>query len=125
MRLLLDTHVLLWWLDDSAALSEEARRAIGDPENLVYVSAVSIWEVVIKRALGKLDIPTKWADALTEEPFRRLPMTWEHALEVRNLPDVHRDPFDRLLIAQAKVEDLTFVTGDEVLLRYRIATLKA
>jgi PIN domain nuclease of toxin-antitoxin system len=84
-----------------------------------------IWEIVIKRALGKVDIPAKWADALADEPFRRMPLPWEHALEVRNLPDIHRDPFDRLLVAQAKVEDLTFVTGDTNIPRYRIASLKA
>jgi len=124
LRLLLDTHVVLWWLNDSAELSAEARNAIGEPENLVYVSAVSIWEIVIKRTLGKLGIPAKWADVLEEEPFRQLPLMWEHALKVRELPGIHSDPFDRLLVAQVKVEDLVLVTRDDTLLRYEITALK-
>jgi PIN domain nuclease of toxin-antitoxin system len=123
MRLLLDTHVLLWWLDDSEALSRNARSVIADPENAVYVSAVSVWEIVLKASAGKLDIPVDWADAIAEEPFRHLSVTREHALKVAELPPLHRDPFDRLLVAQSLVEELVLVTHDPDLTRYGISTL--
>jgi len=125
MRLLLDTHVLLWWMDDAPQLNGEARAAIASPRNLVYTSAVTAWEIVIKRSLGKLEIPENWAEVAITDSFRRLPVTWEHALEVAALPDLHRDPFDRLLVAQARVEGLVLVTGDEFITRYDIRTLKA
>ena len=125
MQLLLDTRVLLWWLTDDPALSARARDAIADAKNVVHVSAVSLWEIVIKRSLGKLELPDDWAEVLAREPMRRLPVTWDHALRVATLPDVHRDPFDRLLIAQALVEDLVLVTGDELLARYSVAVLGA
>ena len=120
MRLLLDTHVLLWWLDDDPRLSKEARAAIANEENVVYISAVSAWEIVIKRGLGKLDMPDTWAETVAREPFRRLPVTWDHALNVADLPAIHRDPFDRMLVVQAQTEDLTLVTTDPVLARYAI-----
>lgn len=124
MKLLLDTCTLLWWLDDSARLSEEARDAIADSRNLVYVSTVSAWEITLKRTLGKLDIPENWSAVVTAEPFRRLALTWEHAVQVGALPDIHRDPFDRLLIAQARVEGLVLVTGDDIVTRYDVVTMK-
>ena len=124
MRLLLDTHVLLWWLDDAPRLSGEVRDAIASPRNLVYTSAVTAWEIVIKRSLGKLEIPVDWSDAVSSEPFRKLPVTWEHALDVESLPELHRDPFDRLLIAQARVEGLMLVTCDDIVVRYDVRTLK-
>jgi PIN domain nuclease of toxin-antitoxin system len=124
MRLLLDTHVLLWWLDDAPNLLPTVREAISEPRNRVYVSAVSGWEIVVKRSLGKLDIPEDWAEVLLEEPFLRLPITWEHAIEVGRLPDLHRDPFDRLLLAQAQKEDLVLVTHDEAILQYPVRTLR-
>ncbi|MBT3379617.1 MAG: type II toxin-antitoxin system VapC family toxin [Lentisphaerae bacterium] len=124
MKLLLDTHVLLWWLADAPQLSPVARETIADPDNVVYVSTVGVWEIVIKRGLGKLDIPDEWVECLTEEPFQRLQITWEHALEVGRLPDLHRDPFDRLLIAQSRVEDLVLATHDEIVPRYDVKTLR-
>jgi PIN domain nuclease of toxin-antitoxin system len=125
MRLLLDTHVVLWWLADAAELSREAHAAIAAPDNLVHVSAISLWEIVLKRSLGKLSMPDDWAQALERESFRRLPVTWEHALKVGALPDLHRDPFDRLLLAQALAENLTLVTSDDTLLRYNVPILRA
>jgi len=121
----LDTHVLLWWLADAPQLTEEVRTAIATRHNLVYVSAVSLWEIVIKRSLGKLDMPDDWYDAVADEPFRRLNVTWEHALRVGELPRIHRDPFDRLLIAQADVEELVLVTHDETIPEYGGKTLRA
>ena len=125
MNLLLDTHVLLWWLDDNPALGETARRAIADPSNLVFMSAVSIWEIVIKKALGKLDVPDELADVLEEQPFHHLDMTAEHAFKVDELPHHHRDPFDRLLVAQSFVDGLTLVTHDSDISKYDVPVLGA
>lgn len=125
MKLLLDTHVLLWWLADDARLSGPARSAIADPNNVVSVSAVSLWEIVIKRGLGKLEVPDDWYAALADEAFQQLPVSWRHAREVESLPELHRDPFDRMLIAQSRVEGLTLATHDENILRYDLSTLKS
>ncbi len=112
MTLLLDTHALLWWLADDPQLPPMAREAIRGPREPVFVSAVTAWEITVKRALGKLEVPGEWVSAVDEEGFVRLEITWEHVLEVGELPDVHRDPFDRLLAAQARVEGMILVTGD-------------
>jgi PIN domain nuclease of toxin-antitoxin system len=125
MRLLLDTHVVLWWLDDSPVLSVRARDAIAAETNIVYVSAATLWEIVIKRALGKLELPNDWTEVLAAEQFQRLSVSWDHALEVGRLPNLHRDPFDRILVAQALVEGLTFVTGDALLDGYGVPVIAA
>ena len=125
MKLLLDTNVLLWWLDDAPRLGAKARDAIATPRNVVYVSSVTAWEITIKRMLGKLEIPENWSELVLAEPFRKLAVTWEHAVDVGSLPDLHRDPFDRLLIAQARVEGLVLVTGDDIVTRYAVKTLCA
>ena len=123
MKLLLDTHILLWWLADDFALPDLARTAIADPDNVVSVSAVSLWEIAIKRRLGKLDIPDDWSTHLSTEAFQQLPITWAHASEVENLPAIHSDPFDRMLIAQSRVEKMTLVTTDSLIGKYHVATL--
>ena len=125
MILSLDTHVLLWWLADDARLSHTSRAAISDGTNLVFVSAAAAWEIVIKSALGKLDIPSNLEAALTANRFEPLPITIPHSLAVANLPHHHNDPFDRLLIAQAEVEGLTLVTGDEQIKKYDVAIMEA
>lgn len=125
MNLLLDTHVLLWWLDDNPALGAAARTAICDPENAVFVSAIVVWEIRIKQALGKLEIPEDFRSALEAQPFSPLPVTAEHAHGVATLPDVHRDPFDRMLVSQAVCEGLTLVTHDQRLAAYPISVLDA
>jgi len=125
MNLLLDTHTLLWWLDDAALLSIGAREAISDAQNPTFVSAVSVWEIVIKRALGKLVVPPELEDVLAREPFRRLDVTAAHAFEVGRLPKHHGDPFDRMLVAQCRSEGLTLVTRDAVLARYDVPILRA
>ena len=125
MRLLLDTHALLWWLDDPRLLSEEARNAIKSGENIVYVSAAVIWEIVIKKALGKLDIPSNIERALATNGFSLLSITVPHALAVQKLPSHHRDPFDRMLIAQALQEGLILVSRDPNILKYRVAHMVA
>jgi PIN domain nuclease of toxin-antitoxin system len=124
MKLLLDTHVLLWWLKDPALLSDGARNAIEDGENLVYVSAAVAWEIGIKRALGKLQAGDL-EEALKENQFLALPVTISHALAVEKLPNHHRDPFDRMLVAQAEQEGLTLVSRDADIQRYPVSHLAA
>lgn len=125
MNLLLDTHVLLWWLDDNPTLSEEARTAIADGKNLVLVSAVVVWEIRIKQALGKLKVPRNFRSALDDQLFEMLDITVEHAHTVGGLPPHHRDPFDRMLVAQAIVEGLTIVTRDLRFKKYKVPLIDA
>ncbi len=125
MRLLLDTAVWLWWRADDPALGAAARSAIADPRNDVYVSAASIWEIAVKRALGKLHAPHDQAAAIPALGFRELAMNARHAERAGSLPPHHRDHFDRMLAAQAQLEGLTLVTSDAHLRRYRIDTLDA
>ena len=113
MRLLLDTHLLLWWVANSESLSKRARALISDPENTVFVSAVSLWEIWLKESLGKLRLPANFEDKLASESFESLPLTGPQTRQVARLPWHHRDPFDRMLVAQAKVDDLTLLTADD------------
>jgi PIN domain nuclease of toxin-antitoxin system len=124
MRLLLDTHILLWWLADSPSLPDRARELIADPDNAVFVSAVSLWEIWLKRSLGKLRLPSDFEERLAAEPFESLPLLAAHTREVASLPWHHRDPFDRMLIAQACVAQLTFVTADETAAQYGDSVLR-
>ncbi len=125
MRLLLDTHVVLWALADDRGLAEEARAAIVDGSNAVYVSAASAWEMAIKKALGKLRAPDDLEQQLVSHRFQPLDVNVGHGLAVEGLPLHHRDPFDRLLVAQARVEGLTIVTRDSRLSHYDVPTLRA
>lgn len=125
MNALLDTHALLWWLDDAPSLSERARTTISDGGNLIFVSAVVIWEIRIKQALGKLEIPPDFRQVLARQPFETLAITVEHAHAVADIPAIHRDPFDRMLVAQARVEGFTIVSRDPVFERYNIPLIKA
>ena len=125
MRLLLDTHALLWWLADSKELSVDARSAIADGSNEVVVSAASAWEVSIKRAAGKLRAPDDLTNAVEDAHLTQLPITLEHAIRAGALPAHHRDPFDRMLIAQALVEGLTIVTRDPRFEPYGVPLLAA
>jgi PIN domain nuclease of toxin-antitoxin system len=111
-RFLVDTHAVLWWLTDDPALSTAARAAIADPDDEPLVSAASVWEIAIKRALGKLTAPDDLPERISDSGFQWLPVTAAHAWRVRDLPLHHRDPFDRLLAAQALVERLAVVTSD-------------
>lgn len=125
MNLLLDTHALLWWLCDDPTLSADARKAIADPANIVYVSAASAWEISIKKALGKLDAPDGLDAAVSASGFQELPITMPHALAAGRLPMHHTDPFDRMLIAQATLENLTLITRDNRIAQYQAPTLTA
>jgi PIN domain nuclease of toxin-antitoxin system len=119
LKLLLDTHVVLWWLAGDP-VSEEAERQLADPTNRVLLSAAVVWEVAIKRSLGKLEAPADLVPVLTEAGAAATPITLEHAAAVEHLPPHHRDPFDRLLIAQAKVERAAIVSADPELRAYDV-----
>lgn len=123
MNLLLDTHIALWWLADDPALSTVFRDHIGDSNNLVFVSAATVWEVSVKSSIGKLDVDESWLDALRADEMQPLPISWNHADRVRQLPAIHRDPFDRLLIAQALEEHLVLVTADKTIPQYPVRCL--
>jgi PIN domain nuclease of toxin-antitoxin system len=120
---LLDTHVLLWWLGDDAALPRRHRDVLEDSAVEVFASAVSVWEIAIKRALGKLEAPHDTAGAIRDSKIQPLAVTVDHAQAVADLPPHHRDPFDRLLVAQATIDDLTIATVDPLIERYDVATI--
>jgi PIN domain nuclease of toxin-antitoxin system len=118
MRILLDTHIYLWWLDDSPQLSQAARTMIREAET-VYISSATLWEAVIKIGLGKLDAdPADLVTGIRESGFEPLPITPEHTLVLPRLANHHKDPFDRMLIAQAISEPLRLITMDGVLSAY-------
>ncbi len=125
MNLLLDTHALLWWLDDNPTLSKEARAAISEPTNVIFISAATIWEIRIKQSLGKLKIPKNFREVLEAQPFEKLDITSEHAHRINSVGNYHRDPFDRMLIAQAMVERFTLITRDKNILKYKVPVIKA
>lgn len=125
MNLLLDTHTLIWVLANEPTLSSAAQKAIEDPDSRVFVSAVTAWEIAIKRSLGKLRAPENYLDALKRYRFTPLDISTEHALAVEHLPHHHHDPFDRLLIAQAMYERLTLVTRDRRFDMYDVRLFKA
>ncbi len=125
MRLLLDTHVLLWWLNSPSRLDPAAEAAISDGNNEIFVSAATIWEVAIKRSIGRLTIPMPLTSMMTKAGLAELPVRWDHARRVARLPDHHRDPFDRVLVAQAIEERLVIVTRDPLVRRYAVPTLAA
>ena len=120
MKLILDTHAALWWLADDARLGPNAVRQLSDDTNLVLLSAAVVWEVAIKRSLGKLDAPDGLAPTLLKAGAQPLPVALDHAAAVEDLPWHHRDPFDRLLVAQTLAEDATLISGDELLRQYDV-----
>jgi PIN domain nuclease of toxin-antitoxin system len=118
MRVLLDTHIYLWWLEDSPLLSPAARKII-ESASIVHVSAASLWEAIIKIGLGKLEAdPADLVAGIRESGFEPLPITPEHTLALTGLAEHHKDPFDRILIAQALAEPLRLLTVDALLSRY-------
>ena len=125
MRLLADTHAYLWWLGDDPALSSKARKAMAEPAAIVHVSAASIWEISIKTSLGKLEIDGDPVSEIWKNGFVELPMSAEHADRAGQLPRHHDDPFDRMLIAQAQLEDLVLVSRDAKLNAYGVSMLLA
>jgi PIN domain nuclease of toxin-antitoxin system len=124
VRLLLDSHVALWWLDDDASLGPQARRSLVDADE-VFFSVVTPWELGIKRALGKVEFPDGLSDALRDAGFRELAITAADAERAPTLPAHHRDPFDRMLVAQAQLTSLRLVSADQNLRPYEVDLLDA
>lgn len=120
---LLDTHVILWWLSGSGLLPEGARREIADPANPVFVSVAAVWEMAIKKSIGRLEMPANLEQALASDHISVLPIGLDHALAVAELPALHGDPFDRLQIAQARIERLVLVTHDARIRQYDLEVL--
>ncbi|CDQ09347.1 PIN domain protein [Acidithiobacillus ferrivorans] len=121
MNLLLDTHIALWAITDSPKLSQKARDLIQSPKSSVWISTASLWEIAIKHALGRGDMPVSSPEALRyfqESGYQLLPIEAEHAIAVEELPAHHQDPFDRLLVAQALVEPMRLLTHDPLVARY-------
>ncbi len=118
MEILLDTHMLLWWFTDDSRLSRKARALMADPANMLTVSAATAWEIAIKQALGKMRLDGALEQEVREQGFIMLPVTFAHAAETLTLPAIHRDPFDRMLVAQARVESLPLLTVDPHILQY-------
>jgi PIN domain nuclease of toxin-antitoxin system len=127
MKALLDTHTFLWWITDDPRLSTKVREIIGEGANELYLSAASGWEMAIKVSLGRLRLPDALERFIPEQlalnAIKSLPVQMSHALRVYALPDYHRDPFDRLLIAQAQLEDLPILTRDTQIARYQVKTI--
>jgi len=118
MEILLDTHMLLWWLADDSRLSKKARALMADPTNMITVSAATAWEIAVKQALGKMTMDGALEQEVRGQGFAMLPVTFAHAAETLTLPAIHRDPFDRMLVAQARVENLPLLTVDPHILHY-------
>ena len=121
MKLLLDTHILLWALADDPRLSARHKACLQDPDTDLYVSAVSIWEVAIKRRLGKLDVPKQFASLVAQTNASPLEISWQHGERAGDLPLLHNAPFDRLLIAQAQIEGRPPMTEDQKIRQYDVA----
>ncbi len=119
----MDTNVFVWWLQSNPSLAAEARDQISDPQNSIFVSAASFWEIIIKKSLGKLRFEKDLIHEMERNFFEPLPITPEHVMKIERLPLFHKDPFDRILIAQAQYEKLTLIATDEQILRYDVPTL--
>ncbi len=127
MKYLLDTHVFLWWINDDPLISAEAREIIEEGEHTLYLSAASGWEMAVKAKLGKLKVPDDLEAFVLEQMFKNaislLPVQMNHALHVHTLPNFHRDPFDRIIIAQAQLEGLPLLSADSQMGKYRIEVI--
>lgn len=127
MKALLDTHAFLWWVTDASQLSDTAKAAIADPSNLLFLSSASVWEIVIKVGTGKLVLPeepeTYIPSRMASNRFESLPIQVSHVLQVAKLPDLHRDPFDRVLVAQSQVEQMPILTIDALIRQYPVTTI--
>ncbi|HOP15877.1 MAG: type II toxin-antitoxin system VapC family toxin [Chromatiaceae bacterium] len=124
-RLLIDTHVFLWWLADDPQLGPKARELIANAGNQVFVSAATAWEISIKKSIGKLDAPDDLDAIAEEEGFEKLPISFFHGEHAGELPQHHRDPFDRMLVAQSQAEGLEIITADSAIANYAVKTISA
>lgn len=127
MRLLLDTHVFLWWVLDDSQLRPSTVELLGNPDNDILMSSVCGWEISIKASLGRLDLPSPPVDFVPQQlhknDFGTLPITLYHALEVYSLPPHHQDPFDRMLIAQSRTENIPIISSDSTFGRYDVEVI--
>lgn len=125
MQYLLDTHVLLWWLTEPEKIKIKAQDIIRNRSNHIFVSSASFWEMAIKKSIGKLSLPHNLLEAVAAEHFQLLPIMPEESLGVADLPFYHSDPFDRMLIIQAKLNDLVIITKDLKIAEYPVAVIEA
>ena len=125
MRLLLDTHVAVWWLNTPSTLRPEATATLGDERNELILSAASVWEAGIKESVGRFQPPAPLDESARRAGLLELPVSWTHARSAAALPRLHGDPFDRMLVAQALVENLVLVTRDRAVTQYDVATMPA
>lgn len=125
MKALIDTHVLLWWLEDPGLISPKARKIIENARNFVFYSSAVIWEIILKQSIGKLKIPNEFYGLLDGQNFTPLSINIEHAFALKDLPGLHSDPFDRIMVAQALYENMVLLTRDRNILKYDIQTIKA
>ena len=127
MKVLLDTHVFLWWITDDSKLPVHVRKIVADGENELFLSSASCWEIAIKAHIWSLKLPAKPDVFVSEQmvlnSIQSLPIQVSHALHVFNLPHHHRDPFDRMLVAQAQLEDLPILTSDPLVAKYKVKTI--
>lgn len=124
-RLLIDTQVFLWWLGDDPRLGPRARDLIANAKNQIYVSAATAWEISIKKSIGKLNAPDDLDAIAEEEGFEKLPISFFHGERAGDLPQHHRDPFDRMLVAQSQAEGLEIITADSTIPSYAVKTISA
>lgn len=125
VQYLLDTHVLLWWLTTPDEISHSAKKIISNKSNTIFISSVSFWEMAIKKSLGRLTFPHNLLEIVASESFLTLPITPEEGLGVTDLPPIYSNPFDRLLVIQAKLHHLTLISRDSQFKKYPITLLKA
>ena len=124
MNVLLDTHILIWALENNLSLSKKARNVIITGGNMVFVSSASVWEISIKKSIGKLRVPDNLLEELIAHRFNLLNISAEHAQLAGELPMIHKDPFDRMLVAQAKIEKLTLISNDPMIAQYKVKLLR-
>lgn len=124
MMYLLDTHVFIWAMEENKRLSQDIKSKISDPDNKIFVSVATVWEIIIKKRKG-LKVPGDIPAGIQKSNFILLSIDINHVLEIEKLPGIHKDPFDRILIAQAKAEGLTLITSDKKIWKYKIALIKA
>ncbi len=125
MKYLLDTNIFLWALNDDERLKKTIRKILEDPLNEIFASVVNGWEISIKHKLGKLPLKTTLLECFKKSNFEVLNINFEHILQLDKLSSYHKDPFDRILISQAKAENLTLITSDAKILRYKVSSVKA
>lgn len=122
---LIDTQIFIWWMEENKRLSPKIKSLIDDPTNRIFISVATPWEIVIKIKSGKLKVPKNFAEFVMNEVFKVLPIQVNHVLHLRKLPLHHKDPFDRILISQALIENLTLITSDRKIWKYNLPLIKA